>query len=144
MTDEQQYAAVQAVQAAVTPEVPSAPTGMQMVYGYVRTPSERQSYVTACRVRFALHCGAKGFLLAQVFVDPCMPATQPNRLGFDDLCHALKSSAAYGVLVMHPRQLSTDAALLTKMATTIHEAGARLLSLRGIPPRPSSGRSASS
>jgi hypothetical protein len=97
-----------------------------------------------CRIRFALYCAAKGYLFAQAFVDPFTPTTQKNRLGFRDLRHVLQSRTVYGVVIVHPRHLSTDPALFTTMTNSIQETGARLLALRGVLPNPSSDPGAGS
>lgn len=98
----------------------------------IRAAEYRLSYVDAVRRQFAQHCRVHRLHLSLLFLDDGEPC---KRLGFLSLCQVLRTGQAYGALILHPRQLSTNRILAAALANQVRDTGAALLSVRGeLPP----------
>ena len=107
------------------------------VFGYLRLPSPRPLYVLAVRRHLAWYCQALGLRVGRVFVEEGYKDTTVSRPGFANMCYRIREERPYGVLVLHPRDLSTDEKVASHLATLLWDTGVRLLTVRGeLPIRP--------
>lgn len=119
--------------------LPPPPLGppAPFVFGYLRLPSPRPLYVLAVRRHLAWHCQIRGLRVGRVFVDEGYRDTTVSRPGFADMCYRIREQRPYGVLVLHPRDLSTDEKVSLHLASLVWDIGVHLLTVRGdLPVRP--------
>ncbi|REH42685.1 hypothetical protein BCF44_110182 [Kutzneria buriramensis] len=72
-----------------------------------------------------------------MFFDEGYPDTSVSRPDFANMCSRIREEKPYGVLVLHPRDLSTDEAIKSHLASLVWRTGVQLLTVRGeLPTRP--------
>lgn len=110
---------------------------MPFVFGYLRLPSPRPMYVMAVRRHLAWYCQAHGLRVGRVFVDEGYKDTTVSRPGFANMGYRIREEQPYGVLVLHPRDLSNDKRIALHLASLVWATGVQLLTVRGeLPVRP--------
>ncbi|MCG8914902.1 recombinase family protein [Actinokineospora sp. PR83] len=99
----------------------------EVVFGYVRSVSDRPGYVEGCKETLAWWCAREGWELWTVFTDVCSGVLEADeRPGFTGLLDALDMRPAAAVVVVDGGHLSHRVEVVASLV--------RELVLRGIEP----------
>ncbi|OLR89542.1 recombinase family protein [Actinokineospora bangkokensis] len=107
----------------------------EMVFGYVRSVSDRPGYLAACREQLAIWCARQGWELRAVFTDTCSGLDVEDRPGFRGLLAALADHQAAAVVLPDGGHLSRTVEVVDVLAAQLLAHGVELRVMDGgLPP----------
>ncbi len=123
--------------------MPSMPLGTRLpsVFVYIRARSHLPSYVLAARRSLAWYVQDNRVLIEAVFLDVDSADADAARPEFEAMCDTITRKRPYGVLVLHPGDLSADGATAERLASQVRATGVELWTVRGVLPATIAGGS---
>ncbi|MGX7829087.1 recombinase family protein [Actinokineospora sp. 24-640] len=93
-----------------------------LVYGYVRSMVDDQSYVSECKEQLAAWCAREGWRLGAVFTDSG-GALDDDRIGFRGLLDALSLPQASAAVVLNAGHLSPRPDRVARLVECVRRRG---------------------
>lgn len=105
-----------------------------VVYGYVRTSTDRPEAVAALQEEVRGWCAKAGWHLGAIFTDVGAALDAEERIGFGGLLDALGTSTARAAVVIDPSHLSSNPEVVISLVNQIRRTGSALVCRTGALP----------